>query len=97
MFTFRLNTIGGQTEVRLELYTEFTGTKLGSGTVHSSGTSIVVYRVRRKTGEVPVPLKHSSFSLYKKVSNLIYPRVLWFKVFLSSAERYRYLLAVGVY
>lgn len=33
-----LNTIGGQTEVRLELYTEFTGTKLGSGTVHSSGT-----------------------------------------------------------
>lgn len=63
-----LNTIGGQTEVRLELYTEFTGTKLGSGTVHSSGTSIVVYRVRRKTGEVPVPLKHYSLVFIRRLA-----------------------------
>lgn len=100
-----LNTIDGQTEVRLELYTEFTGTKLGSGTVHSSGT---LYRWingqnvyscilstkenRRSTGTVKTFL----LSLYKKVRNLIYPQVPLFKVFLSSAERYRYLLAVRV-
>lgn len=87
-----LNTIDGQTEVRLELYTEFTGTKLGSGTVHSSGT---LYRwingqnfyscilstkeTRRSAGTVKTFL----LSLYKKVRNLIYPQVLWFKVFRS--------------